>query len=84
MAAFSLISLLGAHIRRQRSELGAFKAITATAHKPARLVYSMLNNGTSYADFGQDNYEERYRSRVVQDLKGKALHLGFELITFQS
>jgi len=44
----------------------------------------MLKNGTSYTDFGQDNYEEHYRSRVVQDLKGKALQLGFDLITIQS
>lgn len=72
MAAFSLIrskSALGAYIRRQRSRLGASKAITATAHKLARLVYSMLKNGTTYADLGQDYYEERYRSRVVQNLK---------------
>jgi transposase len=87
MAAFSLIrskSALGAYIRRQRSRLGASKAITATAHKLARLVYSMLKNGTTYADLGQDYYEERYRSRVVQNLKRKAQQLGFELVTIQS
>ena len=87
MAAFSLIrskSALGAYIRRQRSRLGAAKAITATAHKLARLVYSMLKNGTTYADLGQDYYEERYRSRVVQNLKRKAQQLGFELVTIQS
>jgi hypothetical protein len=44
----------------------------------------MLKNGTSYADFGQDYYEERYRSRVVQNLKRKAQLLGFELVTIQS
>ena len=87
MAAFSLIrskSALGAYIRRQRSRLGASKAITATAHKLARLVYSMLKNGTTYADLGQDYYEERYRSRVVQNLKRKAQQLGFELVSIQS
>ncbi|WP_145026387.1 IS110 family RNA-guided transposase, partial [Geobacter argillaceus] len=86
MAAFSLIrskSALGGYIRRQRARLGASKAITATAHKLARLVYSMLKNRTSYADLGQDHYEERYRSRVVQNLKRKAQQLGFELVPVQ-
>ena len=86
MAAFSLIrskSALGAYIRRQRARLGASKAITATAHKLARLVYSMLKNGTAYVDVGQQYYEERYRSRVVQNLKRKAQELGFELIAVQ-
>ena len=86
MAAFSLIrskSALGAYIRRQRARLGASKAITATAHKLARLVYSMLKNGTSYADLGQDHYEERYRSKVLQNLKRKAQQLGFELVPTQ-
>ena len=83
MAAFTLFnskSALGAYLRRQRSRLGAPKAITATAHKLARLVYSMLKNGTAYVDAGQDYYEERYRGRVVQNLKRKAQELGFELI----
>lgn len=83
MAAFSLFnskSALGAYLRRQRSRLGAPKAITATAHKLARLVYAMLKHGTAYADIGQDYYEERYRSRVVQNLKRKAQEFGYQLI----
>lgn len=86
MAAFSLInskSALGAYIRRQRSRLGASKAITATAHKLARLVYSMLKNGTAFIDAGQEDYEERYRTRVVKNLKRKAQELGFELVAIQ-
>jgi transposase len=83
MAAFTLFrskSALGAYLRRQRSRLGAPKAITATAHKLARLVYAMLKYGTDYVDAGQEYYEERYRTRVVQNLKRKAQELGFELI----
>ena len=79
MAAFTLFnskSALGAYLRRQRSRLGAPKAITATAHKLARLVYAMLKHGTAYVDAGQEYYEERYRSRVVQNLKRKAQELG--------
>jgi hypothetical protein len=43
----------------------------------------MLKNGSTYADLGQDYYEERYRSRVVQNLKQKAQQLGFELVSIQ-
>jgi transposase len=83
MAAFALTnskSALGAYLRRLRSRLGAPKAITATAHKLARLVYSMLKNGTDYIDIGQKYYEERYRGRVIQNLKRKAQELGFKLV----
>jgi len=83
MAAFTLLkskSALGAYFRRQRSRLGAPKAITATAHKLARLVYSMLKHGTAYVDEGQKQYEERYRTRVVQNLKRKAQDLGYALV----
>ena len=83
MAAYGLArskSALGAYFRRQKARLGAPKAITATAHKLARLVYSMLKNGTSYVDLGQECYEERYQSRLIHNLKRKAKHLGFELV----
>ncbi len=83
MAAFTLFkskSALGAYLRRQRSRLGAPKAITATAHKLARLVYAMLKHGTAYVDAGQKYYEERYRTRVVQNLKRQAQMLGFSLV----
>lgn len=83
MAAFTLFnskSALGAYLRRQRSRLGAPKAITATAHKLARLVYTMLKHGTAYVDAGQEYYEKCYRTRVVQNLKRKARELGFMLV----
>ncbi len=35
-------SALGAFLRRKKAQLGAPKAITATAHKLARIIYSML------------------------------------------
>jgi transposase len=83
LAAQSLLrskSALGAYLRRQRARLGAPKAITATAHKLARLVCSMLKHGSAYVDVGQKHYEERYRSRVIQNLKRKAQDLGYELV----
>ena len=48
---------LGAFLRRKRAHLGAPKAITATAHKLARLIYSMLRYGQDYVDAGAEYYE---------------------------
>jgi hypothetical protein len=45
-------SALGTSDRRLRARRGAPKAMTATAHKRARLVYSMLRYGTAYVDAG--------------------------------
>lgn len=55
------------------------KAIRATAHKLARLIYALLTRGQQYVDHGQDYYEERYRERVVYHLKKKAQSMGFVL-----
>ena len=55
-------------------------AITATAHKLARLIYSMLRHGTEYVDAGQDYYEREYQDRVVRNLTRRAKELGFVLV----
>jgi transposase len=73
-------SALGAYYRRMRARLGAPKAITATAHKLARLVYSMLRYGTAYVDAGQQAYEQKYRDRVLTNLQRKARVLGYQLV----
>jgi transposase len=63
-----------------RSRHGAPKAITATAHKLARLIYSMLKHGTQYVDQGQDYYEQKYQGRVMRNLKRRAAEMGFSLV----
>jgi hypothetical protein len=45
---------LGAQYRRLRTRLGAPKAITAMAHRLARLVYRMLKYGQQYVDKAKD------------------------------
>jgi transposase len=72
-------SALGAYYRRLCARLDRAKAITATAHKLARLIYTLLTQGTEYVDRGQDYYEERYRQRVLHHLTRRAAKLGFEL-----
>ena len=82
LAAYSLHNsktAIGAFFRRKKAQLGPAKAITATAHKLARIIYNMLQKGTEYKDMGQDYYEQRYKNRVLQNLKRRAKQLGYEL-----
>ena len=43
--------------------LGTPKAITATAHKLARIFYRLWTSGGNYQDPGMDYYEQRYQQR---------------------
>jgi transposase len=84
MAATTLLksqSYLGAQYRRLRTRLGAPKAITAMAHRLARLVYRMLKHGQEYVDRGNQYYEDRYRQQQVQFLQKKAAKLGLQVVT---
>jgi hypothetical protein len=56
------------------------KAITAMAHKLARLVYRMLTWGHGYVDKGLQYYEERHREQHVQLLKKRAAKLGLQIV----
>jgi transposase len=71
---------LGAFYRRLRSRLGAPKAVTATAHKLARLVYSLLKHGSAYVKQGLDAYESQYRERTVKAMARQAKALGYTLV----
>lgn len=87
MAAQSLANsktALGAFYRRLRSRLGPPKAITATAHKLARIFYHLWTTGESYVDMGVDAYEQQYQQRVVKNLKRRAKQMGFDLVPQQT
>ena len=83
MAAQSLANSntgLGGFYRRIRARLGAPKAITATAHKLARIFYRMWTTGQSYTDLGSDYYENRYKERVLRNITRRARELGFDAV----
>jgi transposase len=73
-------SWLGAFLRRKAMQRGMPKAITATAHKLARLIYFMLKNGTEYVVKTQDEYEQRHRERTLASLTRNAKRLGYALV----
>ncbi len=73
-------SALGAYYRRLCARMDKPKAITAAAHKLARLIYAMLTKGEEYTDRGQDYFEQRYRERVVRQLAHRAKQFGMQLV----
>jgi hypothetical protein len=83
MAAQSLQgsqSALGEFYRRMRTRLGAPKAITAAAHKLARIIYHMLTTRQTYDDSVFARLEANCRKRTENRLKAQAKALGFTLI----
>ena len=76
-------SALGAYFRRLCSRMDKPKAVTAAAHKLARVIYAMLTKGEAYTDQGQDYYEERYRERVLRALSQRAAKLGMKMVPIE-
>ena len=86
MCAFALHrskSALGGYLRRMKSRIGAPKAITATAHKLARLVYALLKHGQEYVQTGQDAYEKQFQARKLIALRNNAKSMGFTLLPIE-
>jgi hypothetical protein len=77
-------SALGTYYRKKCYHLGAPKAITATAHKLARIIYALLSQGGVYEDLGETAYEAKYQARVKQNLVRKAKRLGYSLVAIET
>jgi len=73
-------SAFGAFLRRMKGRLGSPKAITALAHKLAKLIYMMLKYGHEYVELGVEVYEAKYKRRREASLQRKARELGYELV----
>lgn len=71
---------LGAFYRRIKARHGGQHAVTATAHKIARIYYTMLTEGTAYVELGQKAYEQKYQDRRFAHLQKQAKALGLQLV----
>ena len=83
LAAWGLVrshSYLGAYLRRQRARLGAPKAVTAAAHKLARIVYHLMRYGPAYMRQSEGAYAAQVRERLERQLRRRARELGFEVV----
>ena len=59
--------------------LGAPKAITATAHKLARIIYNLMRYGVAYMKREEAAYAEQVRARVERSFHRQAKELGYEV-----
>ena len=86
MAAQSLHhskSALGDFYRRMRAKLGAPKAITAAAHKLARIIFHLV---TTHREFDDSHFaadQLRFRKHQEAKFRAKARALGFHLLPLE-
>jgi transposase len=70
---------LGAFYRRIAGRKGRPEAVTATAHKLARIYYSLMKHGTAYVEESAAKSEEKYRASQLKRLSKQVAALGYEL-----
>ena len=73
-------SSLGQFYRRMRARLGSPEAITATAHKLARIIYHLLTTRQPFDETIFAEQEARNRTRLEARLKAQARSMGFQLV----
>jgi transposase len=71
---------LGGFLRRMKGRLGVQAALTATAHKLARIVYLALKHGMTYVRQSQEDYEAQMKEKQIKALRRKARQLGLEVV----
>jgi len=70
---------LGEYYRRMKWRLGAPQALTATAHKLARIVFHMLTTKEPYNESVLVKWDQRTKVRAELRLRTQAAKLGFDL-----
>jgi len=73
-------SALGDFYRRTRTKLGAPKAITAAAHKLARIIFHLITTRQEFDDSRFAGDQLRHQKRQEGKLRARARALGFQLI----
>jgi transposase len=73
-------TFLGDYFRRMKARMGAPKAMTATAHKLARIVYHMVTTQQEYDATIFQEHEQRRRQQKSARLHAQARELGFQLV----
>jgi transposase len=71
---------LGNFHRAMRARLGAPQAITATAHKLARIIYHMLTTRNPYDESIFEKEQQKQALRLHKRLTKQAKSLGFQLV----
>jgi len=74
-------SYLGDYFRRMRARLGAPKAITATAHKLARIIFHLVKNQKAFDETIFAQQEEAHKIRLRKRVIKQAKSLGLQVVT---
>ncbi len=77
-------TFLGDYFRRMKARLGTPKAMTAAAHKLARIVYHMITTHQEYDTTVFQELERRVQDRKRRKLRAQARELGFELVRLEA
>lgn len=73
-------SYLGNYYRRMRSRHGAPKAITATAHKLARIIYHLIKHQKPFDESIFAKQEKRHQERMKRRLIKQAKSFGLQVV----
>jgi transposase len=73
-------SRLGKFLRRMKAKLGPKAAITATAHKLAKIFYTLITKQVEYDESIWAAHDQENRERQDNKLQRQAARLGFQLI----
>ncbi len=71
---------IGAAHRRRLARMDSAKAVKATAHQLARLIYAMLKRGEEYVERDLAEMEAERRDRQIKNLQRQAKHLNLMLV----
>lgn len=71
---------LGAYLRKMKGRLGAAKGITATAHKLARIIYTLITTRTEFDETRFAKQEERYQEKRLNRLINEAAAMGYDFV----
>jgi transposase len=77
-------SYLGDYYRRMRAKMGTPKAITAAAHKLARIIFHLLTTRQEYDETIFAKQEALHRHRMENRLRHHARELGFNIVPSES
>jgi transposase len=73
-------SYLGNYYRRMRSRHGAPKAITATAHKLARIIYHLIKHRQPFDETVFAELERHHHERMKRNLIKRAKSFGLQVV----
>ena len=77
-------TFIGACHRARLRRLDSARAVKATAHQLARLIYAMLTRGEAYVERGIEHFESERRERQIRHLQRQARHFNLTLASAES